>query len=141
MTPPRDLPRLRPGVVPTPEARREALRLADEKARRALHELVQTRQVCTTCHEVTREKQSWKVAPVALTMSWMPASRFTHKGHASQSCTSCHEVRSSRRAEDVAMPEISRCRDCHGAHPTAAGKAASDCASCHRFHGGQGLWH
>lgn len=141
VTPPRDLPRLRPGVVPTPEERREALRLADEKARRALHELVQTRQVCTTCHEVTREKQSWKVAPVALTMSWMPASRFTHKGHASQSCTSCHEVRSSRRAEDVAMPEIGRCRDCHGAHPTAAGKAASDCASCHRFHGGQGLWH
>jgi hypothetical protein len=138
---PRDLPRMRPGVVPTPEERRAALKLADEKAQRALQELVQTRQVCTTCHQVTREKQSWKVAPVALTMSWMPASRFRHDKHASQSCTSCHEVRTSRRAEDVAMPEIGRCRDCHGAHPASANNAASDCATCHRFHGGQGLWH
>ena len=141
VTPPRDLPRLRPGAALTPEERREALRLADEKARRALHELVSTRKVCSTCHAVQTVKGKIQIAPVALTESWMPGALFRHDRHASQSCTSCHEVRTSRRAEDVAMPEISRCRDCHGGRTATPGKVVSDCATCHRFHGGRGPWH
>lgn len=144
-TPPRDLPRLRPGVAPSPEERREAMRIADERARRAVRELVQTRAVCSTCHYVERkgqgERTSWTIAPVALTSAWMPAANFRHDKHAAQTCITCHDVRTSRRAEDVAMPDIARCRQCHAGAQGAPGKVASECAACHRFHGGTNTWH
>ena len=138
--PPRDLPRLRPGAAPTPEERRAAMRIADEKARRALRELVDTRKVCITCHYTEKTKGRIEIAPVVLTQAWMPSARFRHDRHATQTCTSCHDVRSSRRAEDVAMPEIGRCRDCHGGAEARSSKVPSDCATCHVFHGGQALW-
>ena len=140
VTPPRDLPRLRPGAAPTPAERRAAMRIADEKARRALKELVDTRKVCSTCHQVSFEKNTWQIAPVSLTQEWMPQARFRHDRHATQTCTSCHDVRSSRVASDVAMPEIGRCRDCHGGAEARQSKVPSDCATCHVFHGGKAPW-
>lgn len=138
-----DLARLRPGAAPTPEERREAMRVADEKASRALRELVQTRAVCSTCHYVERTaaRPGWRIAPVALTSAWMPAANFRHDRHASQTCVTCHDVRASRKAEDVAMPDIVRCRECHAGSRATPGKVASDCATCHKFHGGQNPWH
>ena len=138
-----DLARLRPGAATTPEERREAMRVADEKASRALRELVQTRAVCSTCHfvERTAARPGWRIAPVALTSEWMPAANFRHDRHASQTCVTCHDVRASRKAEDVAMPDIVRCRECHAGSRATPGKVASDCATCHRFHGGQKPWH
>jgi hypothetical protein len=138
-----DLARLRPGVAPTPEERREAMRVADEKASRALRELMQTRAVCSTCHYVERTaaRPGWRIAPVALTSAWMPAANFRHDRHASQTCVTCHDVRASRKAEDIAMPDIVRCRECHAGSRATPGKVASDCATCHRFHGGQNPWH
>lgn len=139
--PVRGLPRLRPGAAPTPEERREALRVADAKARQALRELVSTRKVCATCHDVTRSgKGGFEIAPVSLTREWMPAARFRHDRHSTASCATCHDVRASRKAEDVAMPAIGRCRDCHGGAKAAAPKVASDCAMCHVFHGGKAAW-
>ena len=70
----------------------------------------------------------------------MPQARFRHDRHATQTCTSCHDVRSSRVAADVAMPEIGRCRDCHGGAEARQSKVPSDCATCHVFHGGQAAW-
>ena len=141
VAPVRGLPRLRPGAVPTPEERRAALRIADAKAKQALRELVDTRKVCSTCHEVSFEKKTgWKISSVSLTQDWMPGARFRHDRHATASCTSCHNVMSSRHAEDVAMPDIGRCRDCHGGAQAAAPKVASDCAMCHVFHGGKAEW-
>jgi hypothetical protein len=138
--PVRGLPRLRPGAAPTPEERREALRVADAKARQALRELVSTRKVCSTCHEVALEKRTYRIAPVSLNRQWMPAARFRHDRHATASCASCHGVQASREAGDVAMPAIGRCRDCHGGAKAAAPRLASDCAMCHVFHGGKAAW-
>ena len=133
--------RVRPGAVASPEERREAVRLADEKASRAMRELLETRKVCSTCHYVSRSARGdWQIAPVALTASWMPGAVFNHASHATEPCITCHEVRTSRRAEDIAMPEIARCRECHGGAAATAPKVASDCASCHRFHGGTSPW-
>lgn len=138
--PVRGLPRLRPGAAPTPEERRAALRVADAKARQALRELVSTRKVCSTCHEVSTSKGKFQISPVSLTREWMPAARFRHDKHATATCASCHDVRASHKAEDVAMPELGRCRDCHGGAKAAAPKVASDCAMCHVFHGGKAAW-
>lgn len=134
------LPRMRPGAVPTPQERRAALRVADAKARQALRELVTTRKVCSTCHEISQDKNSWRITPVSLTREWMPGARFRHDKHATATCASCHDVRTSHKAEDVAMPDIARCRDCHGGAKAAAPKVASDCALCHVFHGGKNAW-
>jgi hypothetical protein len=38
------------------------------------------------------------------------------------------------------MPQIARCRECHGGAAATPPKVASDCASCHRFHGGNSAW-
>ena len=136
-----DLPRMRPGARLSAEDRTRALRIAEAKAAHVLDELFDKRGVCGTCHYAERsDAGQWRVAPVRITERWMPGALFTHAKHATQSCTSCHAVRDSKRASDVAMPAIGRCRECHvGAEPVL-GKVTSDCAVCHRFHTGKGLW-
>jgi hypothetical protein len=135
--PPEDLPRMRPGAVLTAEDRSRALAIADRKAQQVLHELFETRQVCSTCHEVSRKADGsgWAVASVHIATSWMPQARFTHASHSSEPCARCHDVARSTDSKDVAMPRIETCHECHvGARPVA-GKVTSDCATCHGFHG------
>jgi predicted CXXCH cytochrome family protein len=135
--PPEDLPRMRPGAVLTPEDRSRALAIADHKAKQVLRELFDTRQVCSTCHEVSPKagEAGWAVAPVHLSSSWMPQAQFSHASHASENCARCHDVARSKDAKDVAMPAIESCRDCHVGAKPVAGKVTSDCATCHGFHG------
>jgi predicted CXXCH cytochrome family protein len=122
--------------VLTPEDRSRALAIADRKAKQVLHELFETRQVCSTCHEVSRKGEySWSVASVKMSSSWMPQAQFSHAAHDSEPCARCHDVARSKDSKDVAMPPIETCRECHvGAQPVA-GKVTSDCATCHGFHG------
>jgi pSer/pThr/pTyr-binding forkhead associated (FHA) protein len=142
VTPPSDLPRKRPGAELSPAESRRALQLADHKAQRILHDLFERRQVCSTCHQVSqRSDAGWTVAPVAIARQWMPAAKFSHAKHATQSCASCHNVTTSAAAEDIAMPDIAKCRECHvGARPVH-NRVTSDCAICHSFHAGSGYWH
>jgi hypothetical protein len=142
-TPPADLPRVRPGAVMSYPERQRALELAEQKARRVLDELYDERGVCATCHYVSRDAQSgvWRVEPVRMNHVWMPQALFTHRAHDTQSCTTCHEVRHSKRAEDIAMPDLARCRDCHVGVQPVLGKVTSDCATCHAFHYGKEPWH
>ncbi|MGV3743469.1 MAG: cytochrome c3 family protein [Burkholderiaceae bacterium] len=101
---------------------------------------------CVICHEVTRVPQadasgkkisdmpSWKITPVAKKHAWMPKSRFSHEKHMTAECTDCHGAPSSKDAEDVLMPEIGVCRDCHAGRAPEKNKLASDCGVCHGFH-------
>jgi predicted CXXCH cytochrome family protein len=143
VTPPQDLPRVRPGAMLSAAEKQNVLRVADRKARQVLRELYDTRQVCSTCHEVTAQNdgRGWAIAPVLVTRQWMPAALFPHAGHAAQPCTTCHAVAESRVATDVAMPDIAICRECHVGIQPVHNRVASDCAMCHRFHAGRGPWH
>jgi hypothetical protein len=142
-TPPADLPRVRPGAALSYPERQRALEAAQQKARRVLDELYDERGVCSTCHHVARDAQSgqWTVAPVRVNHVWMPQAMFSHRAHDTQSCTTCHEVRHSKKAEDIAMPDLARCRDCHVGVQPLLGKVTSDCATCHAFHFGHEPWH
>jgi predicted CXXCH cytochrome family protein len=143
VSPPPDLPRIRPGAELDYQERQQALRIADERTQRVLRELYETpRTVCLNCHYVNREPQGgWKVAPVRIAKVWMPKARFNHAKHATERCESCHDVSRSIDAADIAMPTIARCRECHvGARPVL-GKVTSDCATCHGFHAGRDFWH
>jgi hypothetical protein len=94
---------------------------------------------CGYCHEVEDAEgdaaPAWKVKPPALTERWLPASRFRHDKHAAEKCTECHDVTRSRKSADVAIPNLQKCRECHGGEDVASGKVATACASCHSFHG------
>lgn len=144
VAPPRDLPRMRPGAELDYQDRQRALRIADQRAQRALRELYETpRQVCSTCHYISREAGGgWKVAPVRIATVWMPQALFTHAKHTTETCSSCHDVAHSSDARDIAMPDIVKCRECHvGARAVTENKVTSDCATCHKFHAGRDYWH
>jgi len=148
VTPPRDLPRMRPGAVLTSGERRASLQAADQKANQALNELFteqpeKPREVCIKCHQVSRKAggAGWDVAPVRFARVWMPESLFSHAKHATEDCVKCHDVKRSGKASDIAMPDIAVCRQCHvGARPVE-GKVTSDCSLCHKFHAGKNFWH
>jgi c(7)-type cytochrome triheme protein len=143
VTPPPDLPRIRPGAVLEYQDRQRALRIADERAQRAMRELYEApRKVCSTCHYVSRDASGdWKVAPVLVAAVWMPKALFDHAEHVSEKCTSCHDVSRSTDARDITMPDIARCRQCHVGARAVRNKVTSDCASCHKFHAGPDYWH
>jgi hypothetical protein len=143
VNPPKDLPRMRPGAVLSYQERQQALRIADQKANLVLRELFETREVCSTCHEVTRKESAagWKIAPVRVAQIWMPQALFTHAKHSTAKCETCHDVSNSKDAKTIAMPDIAKCRECHVGAKAVTGKVTSDCATCHKFHEGGDFWH
>jgi predicted CXXCH cytochrome family protein len=71
---------------------------------------------------------------------WLPHARFDHKSHASKKCADCHAVASSKSADDLAMPTIETCRECHGGSQPVAKKVTSNCLLCHAFHDPKHAW-
>ena len=130
---------LRRAGEPSADERRGALALATRKAKQVGAELFEVR-VCKTCHAVTREKDEWRVAPIRPNHHWMPRAIFDHKVHLHVKCADCHDVASSKKATDVAMPTIAKCRDCHGGSKPVAGKVMSNCLLCHGFHDARHPW-
>lgn len=76
----------------------------------------------------------------AMPRRWFPHSRFNHDPHRLMNCSECHNT-DSERAEDVLLPTITQCRNCHtkrlnSAHWLMAGRqgARFDCVECHTYH-------
>ncbi len=114
----------------------ESLRWARIQAGIAATALFEDR-ACMQCHEVSRSESdnsvTWTVSPVHLNQSWFPAAGFDHASHLVTECDDCHQARGSNISNDVLMPDINTCRDCHGGEG-ASRSLASTCISCHRFH-------
>lgn len=140
VTPPQDLPRFRPGAVLGADERRHAMRLADEKTKRVLHELSAKRGVCSTCHLIAPQPGSdaWEILPLRIATAWLPQARFPHHQHSATGCTTCHPVLTSTKATEIAIPSLALCRKCHTGARAMAGKVATDCAGCHDYHGSAG---
>ncbi len=143
VSPPADLPRIRPGAELAFPERLQSLQIADQKANAVLRELFDTRKVCSTCHEVTRTggAAGWRVAPVRLAKVWMPQALFTHAKHKTERCSSCHDMSQSKSSEQISMPSVTRCQECHVGATPVSGKVTSDCGMCHKFHEGADFWH
>jgi len=80
-----------------------------------------------------------KVLPTGIPKRWLPYSRFDHDAHkglpefrSKQTwCLGCHETAAtSKRTEDVLLPNIGLCRTCH----FEPGGAQATCKACHEFH-------
>lgn len=129
----------RPGSGTGDRVRREAGAWAQAKAMTVARDLFEVR-VCVSCHEVSRQHgdpdSPWRIAPVTLNTHWLPKAGFDHGKHRNVGCVGCHDVPGSSRSEDVNIPDINLCRDCHvGAEPVR-NMITSDCGSCHGFHAG-----
>ena len=128
--------RRRPGRRLTRTETREALAWARGKARRVGESLFEG-QACGVCHFVERRpgasEVGWHVDPVRIAGNWYEAANFSHTSHATMECGSCHAAVESATSNDVLIPGIQNCRDCH-AGESATGKVASTCITCHDYH-------
>ena len=131
----------RPGRALTREDRDRAASEARQQALLVAADLFE-RQACGNCHEVSRRDDSelpWHVEPVKLSNDFFPHSNFSHAAHDTEvtSCESCHDAYNSEQAEDLLIPDIDGCRECHGsgfANRNNAQQIPSACIMCHSFH-------
>ena len=104
---------------------------------------------CRYCHTIEGSQEAWQIAPTNIAERWFGHSRFSHFSHrlspkpsggrerlpSGENCTECHEfARRSTRTEDVLMPSIGKCRECHDPKVNPKERARFDCVSCHRYH-------
>jgi hypothetical protein len=131
----------RPGRALTREDRDRAAAEARQQALVVATDLFE-RQACSNCHEVSRRDDSelpWHVEPVKLSDDFFPHSDFSHAAHDTEvtGCDSCHDAQNSESAEDLLIPDIGGCRECHGsgvANRNTAQQIPSACIMCHSFH-------
>jgi hypothetical protein len=127
--------RRRPGKELTREERKTAITWAREKAADVEEEVVEFR-TCGLCHKVTRDTNmpsGWNVPDVQISQLWFSKGAFDHVTHRSTECADCHQAKESKKSEEVLLPGIKVCRDCHGGED-AVGLLESTCVSCHKFH-------
>ncbi|WP_029920560.1 FHA domain-containing protein [Nevskia soli] len=127
--------RRKPGEQLTPPQARAALEWADQQSAIVIDEVFDKR-VCGYCHSVTRTGDPalpWSVAPVMLAQHRLDHASFSHQAHRTEKCESCHAARKSTLSTDVLLPEITRCRDCHG-DPGTVSRIPSTCIECHGYH-------
>ncbi|HEX7028315.1 MAG TPA: cytochrome c3 family protein, partial [Gammaproteobacteria bacterium] len=127
--------RRRPDERVSGREQQDALQWAQSKALKITSEVVETR-ICATCHTVTPvsdDKVGWHINPVHQPRHWLPLGRFNHASHDNRACIDCHDAGASENSNDVLMPGIENCRECHGG-ARAEDKYASTCIVCHQFH-------
>jgi predicted CXXCH cytochrome family protein len=126
-----------PGLQLTATQARASLDWADHRAARVIDEVFTTR-TCNLCHTVRATGDAalpYTVLPVAPQRQHLlaGATEFNHSKHASEPCSSCHATASSKSVSEVTLPDIKRCRDCHG-DPASAAPVQSTCVDCHDYH-------
>jgi hypothetical protein len=128
--------RRRPGKPLTRAEQEVALKWALEKAEFVAEEVVEFRS-CNLCHKVERDPSvegGWVIPEVNTSQSrWMPKGDFAHQVHRNTSCETCHDAARSHRSEDVLLPRIEVCQECHGGEH-ASDRLQSSCIECHQFH-------
>jgi hypothetical protein len=105
---------------------------------------------CRYCHTIEGAQEAWQIAPTNIAKRWFGRSQFSHLSHrlspkasggqeplvsGGENCTACHEfARRSTKTDDVLMPSIGKCRECHDPMVDRAERARTDCVACHRYH-------
>lgn len=104
-----------------------------------------TQRGCVTCHEVSDNDSEdiyarWQVLPVRITPDWYSSGLFDHKSHLTtrgkteiEVCSSCHKAKESHVSNDVMIPGMENCLECHG-DKAASDKVIVNCVSCHAYH-------
>lgn len=129
-----DVVRRRPGTPLTEDQRRDAERWAIEKGKAATDQAFGV-SICGSCHMVAKDaNEAWTIVGAQIAYRWMVKSKFNHDKHALMDCAGCHKAKESTKSEDVLMPGVENCQECHGGEKAAANKIPSTCVDCHKFH-------
>lgn len=91
---------------------------------------------CYDCHTIfapAAGNSNWRVLPVHQQDRYLNHGWFDHEPHKKEPCSSCHEAGRSTSANQLLIPGIATCRDCHGGENSGA-DVESSCASCHEYH-------
>jgi hypothetical protein len=103
--------------------------------RMAVTQLLLWQRSCKECHRLSYPNGPDAlpvVAKAALTTRWLPHAEFDHEAHQMVQCASCHtKAIDSRAADDVLIPGVQICRQCHRAGQDAA---EARCFECHIYH-------
>ena len=95
---------------------------------------------CYDCHAITPPgsagASTWQVMPVQQPMRYMAKGWFDHQAHKTEKCETCHAARGSASAQDLLLPGIKTCRNCHQGEAAVVAKVPSSCALCHSYHAG-----
>jgi hypothetical protein len=106
--------------------------------------------ICTLCHvpaewtaapdgtRLARRISAPRLVPTEGAARWLPLARFSHRPHVGVAgappCTDCHAATTAERSEAVLLPDIARCRTCHGVASATRLAAPAGCDVCHRYH-------
>ncbi|MEO8593846.1 MAG: hypothetical protein ABI759_11040 [Candidatus Solibacter sp.] len=94
---------------------------------------------CGYCHETPGDGTVGKVNHVSGRYAegavegarWLARGEFAHRPHRSVECESCHaQARASTKTQDVLIPGMKACTECHG----ESGTQLDRCATCHLYH-------
>ena len=134
-----------PGGRISEKARQAALSWAAQKITDAKKHAF-GKAICGLCHIVSTTDQpgapnaasgssvtDWKIDKVLLADRWLKKGQFSHVAHRDTACIDCHGATKSKSAEDVLLPGIATCKQCHGSE-AATQKVPSTCIMCHKFH-------
>ncbi|MDR3418043.1 MAG: FHA domain-containing protein [Nevskia sp.] len=127
--------RRKPGEQLSPPQARAALEWADRQSA-IVEDEVFDKRVCGYCHTVQRTGDPalpWSIEPVTLGRHRLEQATFSHAEHRTEKCESCHAATTSKLSTDVLLPDLKRCRDCHG-DPGSSARIQSNCLECHGYH-------
>ncbi len=144
--------RRRPGKAATLRDlnRRElAFKQADERTAAKVNAIFSKGGACFDCHEIDKPTDiatlDFAIRPISVNDRFYPKSPFDHESHkiGDLKCETCHEAKASKSSNDVLLPKIKICRDCHIGEKSyaeggklAEGTLPSTCLTCHTYHNG-----
>ncbi len=149
--------RRRPGraaALRTVNRRELAFKRSDELTIAKVDAIFSEGGACYDCHVIDRPEElstlDFKVRPISVSDAFYPRSPFDHAAHEIKglNCESCHAVQSSSLSDDILLPKIELCRDCHVGEESyrkggvfAEGTFPTNCLTCHAFHDGSHMQH
>lgn len=99
---------------------------------------------CQKCHLTTNDDSAagFQIIPPRIPTRWFAHSSFDHAKHRDVACIDCHHVASGAKAlesvsvEDILMPKLEVCQNCHGATRTLPTQrfGRQNCVECHQYH-------
>ncbi|WP_379554341.1 cytochrome c3 family protein [Qipengyuania sp. DGS5-3] len=100
----------------------------------AINQALSKDGVCGECHMPTTTNGRPDVVPVNLRPFYFQTGRFNHQAHEQETCVSCHAAETSKSANDLLLPKLDSCRECHQGEQAVEAEVPSSCAMCHSYH-------
>jgi predicted CXXCH cytochrome family protein len=105
---------------------------------------------CGECHHYEMKAGAdvpARIVPTAVPSIWFTHAKFNHRPHRALDCRACHarafpdSPNASTKADDVLLPGIDNCVQCHAPPGQLRGGARFACTECHRYHNGDAPGH